>query len=53
MGTTNAGWNEYPSLPDDASDADKLAAIREAFKIFDERGNDETYLLEAIERYAG
>lgn len=49
----NAGWNEYPDLPDDATDVERLAAIRLAFEIFDVRGNDETYLLETIERYAG
>lgn len=48
----NAGWNEYPELPANATDAERLQAIRQAFIIFDEIGNDETYLLEAIERYA-
>ncbi len=49
----NGGWNEYPDLPETATDAERLAAIRRAFDIFEERGNDERYLLEAIERYAG
>jgi len=49
----NAGWNEYPDLAENATDAERLAAIRAAFEIFEVSGNDERYLLEAIERYAG
>lgn len=45
--------NDYPDLPDDATDADRLAAIRDLFAGFDWELDDRQYALEAIERYAG
>lgn len=44
--------NVYPSLPDNASDSERLAAIRALFADFDWELDDRQYALEAIERYA-
>ena len=43
--------NDYPDLPEGASDAERLAAIRALLEAFDWESDDRQYALEAIERY--